>query len=180
MTDITTERVTAELDGDFVVFRIGMRINSLWKVHRWLPVLRAMPKMLEELQADQDSGLLGYDVKLGLRNHEVVQYWRSFEQLREYALDADARHASAISWTNRLMDESDAVGIWHETYLVRDGAYETVYNNTPPVGLAKAGTLYSASERRRTAAGRLGWTEGSDVSYDGDTVRSDPIDPVER
>lgn len=176
MTTINTDKVTAELDGDFVVFRIGMRINTLWKVHRWLPVFRAMPKMLGELEEDPESGLLAYDTKLGIRNHEVVQYWRSFEKLRSYALDADARHASAIKWTNKLMQETDAVGIWHETYLVQNGAYETVYNNTPPIGLGKVGELYSATERRRTAAGRLGWTEGDDVSFEEDSVRSDPIE----
>jgi hypothetical protein len=179
MAELTTERVTAELEGGFVVFRIGMRINTLWKVHEWLPVLRAMPKMLEELETDAESGLLGYDTKLGVRNHEVVQYWRSFEQLREYALDPDGRHAPAIQWANRQMRESDAVGIWHETYLVGDGAYETVYNNTPPIGLGKAGTLYPATERRRTAAGRLGLTEGDDVTYEEDGVQSEPIEPPE-
>jgi hypothetical protein len=174
---LTTERVTAELEGEFVVFRIGMRINTLWKVHRWLPVLRAMPKMLDELETDTESGLLGYDTKLGIRNHEVVQYWRSFEQLREYALDSNARHAPAIVWAGRQMRASDAVGIWHETYLVEDGAYETVYHNVPPTALGKAGTLYPATERRRTAAGRLGLTEGDDVSYEDDEVQSEPVDP---
>lgn len=176
MTTTSTDRVTAELDGDFVVFRIGMRINTLWKVHRWLPVFRAMPTMLAELEDDPESGLLAYDTKLGIRNHEVVQYWRSFEKLRAYALDANARHAPAIPWSNALMQETDAVGIWHETYLVRDGAYETVYNNTPPTGLGKAGDLYAATERRRTAAGRLGLTDGDDVSYEADSVRGDPIE----
>lgn len=176
MAELNTDRVTGELDGDFVVFRIGMRINALWKVHKWVPVLRAMPKMLNELETDPESGLLGYDTKLGIRNHEVVQYWRSFEQLREYALDQTAHHAPAMKWAHRLMRENDAVGIWHETYLVEDGAYETVYQNTPPVGLGKAGTLLPATERRKTAAGRLGWTEGNDVSYEEDGVRSESIE----
>ena len=163
MTALNTERVTAELDGDFVVFRIGMRVNTLWKVHKWLPVFRAMPKMLDELAADPDSGLLAYDTKPGIRNHELIQYWRSFEELRAYALDPDARHAPAMRWTNEQMRETDAVGIWHETYLVRDGEYETVYDNAPARGLGKAGTLHPATERRRTAAGRLGWTDGEGV-----------------
>lgn len=61
MTALNTERITAELDGDFVVFRIGMRVNTLWKIHKWLPVFRAMAKMLDELEADPESGLLAYD-----------------------------------------------------------------------------------------------------------------------
>ncbi|WP_137284076.1 DUF4188 domain-containing protein [Halorussus salinisoli] len=176
MTELNTERVTAELEGDFAVFRIGIRINSLWKVHEWLPVFRAMPKMLDELEADPDSGLLGYDTKLGIRNHELVQYWRSFEDLREYALDSNARHAPAMQWTNEQMRESDDVGIWHETYLVRDDAYETVYDNVPPIGLGKAGTLYPATGRRRTAAGRLGWTEGDEVSSEEDGIPNEPVE----
>lgn len=177
MSDINSEKVTAELEGDFVVFRIGIRINRLWKVHRWWPVFRAMPKMLQELDDDPESGLLAYDVKLGIRHHEVVQYWRSFEDLRGYALDPEARHAPAIKWTNEQMRKTDDVGIWHETYLVQAGQYETVYHNAPPIGLGKAGTITPATGRRRTAAGRLGLTEGNDVSHEGDDVRGEPIEP---
>lgn len=176
MTELNANKLTAELEGDFVVFRIGMRVNTLWKVHKWLPVFRAMPKMLDELEADPDSGLLGYDTKLGIRNHELVQYWRSFEKLREYALDSNARHVPAMQRTNEQMRESDDVGIWHETYLVQNDAYETVYNNVPPTGLGKVGTLFPTTERRRTAAGRLGWTDGDDMSYDENGISSNPVE----
>ena len=41
--NILTERVTAKVDQDeFVVFLIGMRVNKPWKVHKWLPVARAI------------------------------------------------------------------------------------------------------------------------------------------
>ena len=46
---ILKDRMTATIDGDFVVFLIGMRINQPWKIHRWLPVVFAMRKMLVEL-----------------------------------------------------------------------------------------------------------------------------------
>jgi hypothetical protein len=42
-------RFAARFDGDFVVFLIGMRVNQPLKVHRWLPVVRAMPRMIREL-----------------------------------------------------------------------------------------------------------------------------------
>jgi hypothetical protein len=29
--------MAAEMDGEFVVFLIGMRINKPWKLHKWLP-----------------------------------------------------------------------------------------------------------------------------------------------
>ena len=43
---ISKDRMTARMDGDFVVFLIGMRINKPLAVHKYLPVLNAMPKML--------------------------------------------------------------------------------------------------------------------------------------
>ena len=48
MKKVIDKRMTAEVDGEFVVFLIGMRINKPWKVHKWLPVFLAMPKMLKE------------------------------------------------------------------------------------------------------------------------------------
>lgn len=163
MTEVIDERVAAELEGDFVVFRIGMRVHRLWKVRKWFPIFRGMPKMLDELESDPDSGLLAYDSSLGIRNHEFVQYWQSFEKLREYALDSDSRHAPAMKWTNRIIEESDAVGIWHETYLVRGDEYETIYHNMPVTGLGKAGTLRPATGLRETATGRLEQTSKNDV-----------------
>jgi Domain of unknown function (DUF4188) len=40
MNGVSTGRYVADLEGDFVVFLIGMRINKPWKLHRWLPVYR--------------------------------------------------------------------------------------------------------------------------------------------
>lgn len=158
MVEIRDGRVSAEFEDEFVVFRIGMRVHKLWKVRKWLPIFREMPKMLDELESNPDSGLLAYDTNFGIRNHEFVQYWRSFEKLREYALDPDARHAPAMKWTNRIVRGSDAVGIWHETYLIRENEYETIYHNMPLTGLGKAGRLHSATAQRKSAAGRLGRT----------------------
>lgn len=168
MAEIKTDRIAAEIDGDFVVFLIGIRINRFWKIHKWLPVFRAMPRMLAELMQDPDSGLLGHVTKLGLRNHLVVQYWRSFEHLREYAFDDERLHFPAWASFNREVGDSGDVGIWHETYLVDAGQYEGVYHNMPPYGLARASNAVPASGRRKTAAGRIGLTEGDDAPVDED------------
>ena len=37
-------RMTAKMDGPFVIFLIGMRINKFWKFGKWWPVASAMPK----------------------------------------------------------------------------------------------------------------------------------------
>ena len=55
---IRRERLTANLEGDFVVFLIGMRINQPLMVHQWLPVVTAMPRRIKELYRHPESGFL--------------------------------------------------------------------------------------------------------------------------
>ena len=142
-------RHSAGIEGDFVVFLIGMRINKPWKVHRWLPVFRAMPKMIRELEGDPESGFLGYEQGLVTS----VQYWRSFEHLERYARDAAAGHLPAWRAFNQKVGSSGDVGVWHETYRVRAGEYEAIYRDMPRVGLAAAaehlplGSTSRAAER---------------------------------
>ncbi len=56
---IISERVTGRIDGEFVVFLIGMRVNRWWKVLQWLRVALAMPRMLRELHGKPELGFLG-------------------------------------------------------------------------------------------------------------------------
>ncbi|MFN0148644.1 MAG: DUF4188 domain-containing protein [Dehalococcoidia bacterium] len=152
-----------EVDGDFVVFLIGMRVNRPWKVHKWLPVFMAMPRMLRELSERPEMGLMGY--RLMLANPFaplVIQYWRSFEQLEAFSRGKENTHFPAWMKFNKRVGSGGDVGIWHETYRVRAGEYEGVYNNMPPTGLGKAGRLIPASGRHATAPGRMGLTDGSD------------------
>ena len=65
MPTIIAQRMTAKVEGDFVVFLIGVRINRLWKIHKWLPVAMAMPRMLRELSQDPTSGHLGAESWFG-------------------------------------------------------------------------------------------------------------------
>jgi hypothetical protein len=59
---IQKQRVTATLDGDFVVVLIGARINQPWKLHRWGPVGMAMTRMLNELYAHPALRLLHHEM----------------------------------------------------------------------------------------------------------------------
>lgn len=155
MAKIQAQRVTAAVEEDFVVFLIGMRINVFWRVHQWFPALLAMPRMLKELSRQDDLGLMGYRLRAAGRNLEVIQYWRSFELLHEYARSRDAAHLPAWRDFNQKNTDNSAVGIWHETYLVQAGQYESVYRNMPTHGLAAATAVVPATGRRKTAAGRL-------------------------
>jgi hypothetical protein len=44
MAELHEGRWTSRFGAPFVLFLIGMRINKLWKVHRWGPVAAAMPR----------------------------------------------------------------------------------------------------------------------------------------
>ena len=150
---VIPRRMTARLEGSFCVFLIGMRINRPWKFHRWLPVFRAMPRMLAELKRQPELGLLGGDVWFG-RTLLTLQYWRSFEALTRYARDPELAHLPAWKYFRENVGDSGDVGIWHETYLVEDGRYETIYHNMPPFGLGQVGELVEATGYRMGAAGR--------------------------
>jgi hypothetical protein len=156
MTEIRTAPTTASIEGDFVVFLIGMRINAVWKLHKWLPVFFAMPRMLRELSRRKNFGLLNFRTRWGGRNIEVIQYWRSIEDLLAYANTPNAEHFPAWSRFNQRVDNDGSVGIWHETYLIKSGCYEAIYRNMPVYGLAQASQAVPATGKQRTASGRLG------------------------
>jgi hypothetical protein len=142
-----------QIDGDFVVFLIGIRINKPWKIHKWLPVFRAMPRMLKELASQPDSGFLGAES----HGFMLVQYWRSFEQLERYSRRPDAQHWPAwVAFNKRMGRSRGDVGIWHETYRISAGQYEAIYSGMPARGLGKVGRLVPARERFESARGRLG------------------------
>ena len=164
---ITKARMAPQVDGDFVVFLIGMRVNKPWKLHKWLPVFMAMPRMLRELSQHPEMGLMGYRQLLGNPLAPMVlQYWRSFEELEAFSRGKDNSHFPAWVKFNKSVGSGGDVGIWHETYRVRAGEYEGVYNNMPAVGLGKVGRLIPASGRHATAPGRMGVTDGSDAPVD--------------
>lgn len=72
MAGVIAERMAARIEGDFVVFLIGMRINKPWKIGAWWPAFVSMPRMLKELEARpaEETGFLGHN---GLSLKGVVQ-----------------------------------------------------------------------------------------------------------
>jgi hypothetical protein len=178
MAKIQRKRLTADIEGDFAVFLIGMRINRPWKVRGWLPVFLAMPKMLRELASNSESGLLGYKLFFSSPlEPTVLQYWRSFEQLEAYARAKDGEHFPAWVKFNKTVAGNGDVGIWHETYRVAAGQYESVYNNMPPSGLGKASSLVPAAGYRATAAGRMSKRDAGPpaVTPEGDVPETEAV-----
>jgi Domain of unknown function (DUF4188) len=151
---IRNERLAASFDGSFVVFMIGMRINNPLKVHKWLPVATAMPRMLKELYDRPELGFVHAEMWFA-RTTIMVQYWRTMEQLLAYAKNKEAEHLPAWRAFNKAIGTDGSVGIWHETYAVSPGTYENIYVNMPPFGLGKAGSAYAATGDKELAAGRM-------------------------
>ncbi|KAI8579809.1 hypothetical protein K450DRAFT_240417 [Umbelopsis ramanniana AG] len=160
-------RVAPVIKGDFCVFLIGFRVNGFARGgdSGWLG--QAMSDMLAELQDQPELGCMNCDSyvspnPLGGSTFLLVQYWRSYEQLVNYARGQDLKHYPA--WM-RVMKESKSNGalggIWHETFKVRDGEYEGIYVNTPPFGLGKVG-LVPAIGKMTTSKGRTGDSDGKD------------------
>ncbi len=157
MAKVVPGRFTAQTDQPFVVFLIGMRINNLRAVRKWLPTLLAMAPMLRELFTHPEKGMLGARTYFGWRQVMVVQYWRSFEDLERFARSADDPHFPAWKRFNARVGYKDgAVGIWHESFLVQSGQYECLYGNMPVFGLAAATRHVPARGRLETARQRLG------------------------
>jgi len=157
MAKLNNTRMFAQLEGDFVIFLIGMRINSFYKINKWLPVAMAMPKMLKELFTNKDSGFLGGHAWFG-RTIIMLQYWRSFEHLEAYAKNKTGQHYPAWKEFNLKIRKSKAAGVWHESYKVTKGTYENIYVNMPSFGLGKAGKLIPISEKYEYAKQRLSQT----------------------
>jgi hypothetical protein len=149
-------RYTSRVDKPVVLFLIGMRINRLLAVRKWAFTAAAMPRMLAELQAKPESGLLWYRTYMSGRVTMVQQYWESFDKLLAYAHDRNGKHFPAWAEFTRRVGYSDgAVGIWHETYLIEPGKSESVYGNMPPFGLAAATNRVPAEGRLAAAKDRF-------------------------
>ncbi|MCP3816742.1 DUF4188 domain-containing protein [Streptomyces sp. A3M-1-3] len=150
-------RMTADAEGDVIVFLIGMRINKFRALRSWWPAVRAMPRMIKELSREKGSGLIGVQFLLGgPRLLYVVQYWDSKDKLLAYASAPDKEHRPAWAAFNRRMrDGKGDVGFWHETYVVPAGSYESVYVNMPEFGLGKAAGVVPVGRRGDRAADRL-------------------------
>lgn len=135
--EVFSGRFTTENDEKIVVFLIGMRINKRRAVHKWFPVFSAMPGMIKELYTNKtELGFLSMESYFGLRTTVMIQYWRSTDDLLAYA--KMQKHLSAWKNFNKKVGNNGAVGIYHETYEVEAGNYESIYGNMPLHGLGKA------------------------------------------
>jgi hypothetical protein len=155
MAKIFNGRYTAKTDEPFVVFLIGMRINKWWRVDKWLPVTNAMTPMLITLFRHPEKGFLHGEFFWNFSGPVLIQYWKSFDELENFARNPSDPHLAVWKKFNQAVGADGSVGIWHETYAVNPNQYECVYGNMPKFGLGMATEHVEAVGRRETARLRL-------------------------
>jgi hypothetical protein len=114
--------------------------------------------MIVELYKNPELGFLSARTEMAGRTITVIQYWKSFEALEAYAANAERKHRPA--WTafyKRATSGTGAVGIFHETYIVRPGEVETLYADMPAdFGLGGAVGAKPVTPKTETARERKG------------------------
>jgi hypothetical protein len=154
MAKVVPGRVTHQHTGELVVFHIGATFNHWWRPDLWISVESAMRRMLRELSEDPDSGMLGYDMLFNHHGPYIVQYWSSVDKLYDYASDRSSNHRPAWTKFNAMARKNpDAIGIWHETFVVERA--ESMYVGTPPMGLPGATRIRPVEKRHQRARARL-------------------------
>lgn len=150
-------RYTADIEGDFVVFLIGARINSWRKILKLGWIGQANAAMYQVLESNPNYGYLGGESfsRNFFRESITITYWRSYEHLERFSRSQDDPHLETWRRFNREIASDGSFGIWHETYLVKASSYETIYGNMPRFGLAKAASHLPMKGRKQTSHGRL-------------------------
>ena len=121
MSRILQQRTAGVIEGDFVVFVIGMRMNRFWKVHKWLPIAWAFRRAPGTVQAAGRRVARGPPDARRHAESPVCAFWRSFEHLERFARDPDKAHLPTWAAFNKRVGTSGDVGIWHETFGLKAG-----------------------------------------------------------
>ncbi|CAF3726859.1 unnamed protein product [Rotaria socialis] len=142
-TDIIRSTYTARCDGDFVVCLIGIRPNGANPFTKsFIEAGNAFRDMLAELESNPTLGYMGGDIYVGANDRKsttlVVQYWRDYESLERWTHTKMGVHIKTMLAYMKNDRVNGINGVWHETYKVKDGQYEAIYLNMPPMGLALA------------------------------------------
>ena len=143
---IFTGQYTATTNKSFVIFLVGIRINNLWALHKWIPFVTRLFLLRKHLKKNNHSSLLNTKTWYSRREIMLVQYWHSLESLETFAHSEMEPHL--VSWReyNTKIGKSADIGVWHETYFVDKRNFESIYNNMPRSGLALATNHCSISD----------------------------------
>ena len=139
-TDVITGRWVADPPPGITLVLFGLRVNRWARVWSWLPLVRALRRMLAGAEASpDDSGLLWASSWRDGRTFTVLSYWRDMEIAMGWAQDARFRHVSVWRRYNRgRVGDSGDVGLWHEVIEIDPERLHTIYRDMDRRGLAAA------------------------------------------
>ncbi len=157
MDKVIPGRFTAQIDGPFIVLRLGIRINNFLMFWKWIPTLMVtVPLLRASLRCRAPGYLGGFNILYWSAGIGVIQYWRSYEDLEKFAESSDNAFLELWRHYNKSTGSKGSVGLWYEMFPVESSCYEVVYDNMPIIGLAAASEHVPAVGRRETARRRLG------------------------
>ncbi|SMR58500.1 unnamed protein product [Zymoseptoria tritici ST99CH_1E4] len=166
-------------NSSIVVFHIGARTNH--PMGLLAPGYKDLGGYFQSMATELDEraeefGFLGMTSWLDAASRSSsngnlsVGYFRTLEGLQAFA--HSELHRKAWDWWNRTVKQHSHLSIYHETFEVPKGAWETIYANSHREGLASAMFKVEGSEEKwvsgvvdankgvlRSAAGRI--TRGS-------------------
>ncbi len=151
VSDSTPEAIDEVLPGRWVadppagttLVLFGLRVNRWGRLRSWLPLARALRRMVGEARRRPDeSGLLWAHQWRDGRVFTVLSYWRDYETAMAWAQDARFVHRSVWRKYNRgRVGDSGDVGLWHEVIEIDPDRLHTIYRDLDRRGLAAA-TVY--------------------------------------
>ena len=158
-------RQTVDLSGfpDLVVIYLGMRVNRPrgLRTLAWIGprIRRSVLERPDGLLLHEDLIVSMFPPHLGMR-----QYWRDFDAMERWA-----RSLPHKQWWQRFVRDTGGTGFWHETYLMRGGGMEAIYDDVDrPLGLMRVAPLQPARGRSHAARTRAGLGgDTADVSPGG-------------
>lgn len=156
-------RVTHAYEGPLAVFLVGLRVHKPWRVDVVGPAVRAMPRMVLELERNRAAAARGEEESWGYLGSRstvhglgttMIQWWRGVDALYAYANATPLEHRPAwLAFHRAARSDPTAVTIWHETYAV--SAAESLYAGPAPFGLASIAGTVPVGRRGETARERL-------------------------
>ncbi len=151
------DRVVATLPesvGELCLVRLGLVVRKLAAWPFAARMGRAIGRSAQEAISSRAGLLRSERFTIQWGHFGVLQYWVSFDALEEWS----HRPPHSDWWGEALerMRNREDFGIYHESFLVPRQGIETIYLNSPPVGISAFGPLSEAIGTMTTSRDRLG------------------------
>jgi hypothetical protein len=96
------------------------------------------------------SSWLGAGERPSSSEYATVSYWRSIEDIHNFALSPI--HRSAWEWWNKNLGKHSHIGIMHEVFEIpKRNGWEGIYINYHPTGLAATTKMVEGDEKDQGA-----------------------------